>query len=106
MNETDSLGSNSQSDISAASSEPVKERERERFRDKVKNKLRIRVSSAKDKDHNNGPKENELPHIDTNFSKVEIDFETSVPKIVAICCKILEHEVNIKTSGLYRVSGS
>lgn len=99
LNDTDSFKSNG-SDISAASSEqPTKERER--FRDKLKNKLRIKTSSAKD----SGPKENDLPYIDVDLEKVEVHQTIAVPKIVFHICEMLEDEVNIKTSGLYRVSG-
>lgn len=67
----------------------------------MKNKLRIKTSSAKD----SGPKENDLPYIDVDLEKVEVHQTIAVPKIVFHICEMLEDEVNIKTSGLYRVSG-
>lgn len=103
MNENDSISSNSnsQSDISE-SLEPKKERER--FRDKMKNKLKFKTSRTQDLPV--PPKESETSLINTNLESVERDAELQVPKIVVLCCKILEDEINIKTAGLYRVSGN
>jgi hypothetical protein len=102
INDNDSLDS-SQSDISGSLGSLEPKKERERFRDRVKNKLKFKTSRAQDI---NTQQQTDTTLIDTNIENVDIDLELQVPKIVVLCCKVIEDEINIKTPGLYRTSGN
>lgn len=87
--------------------EPKKEREK--FRDKMKGKFKLKSSRAQVANVETAEvtKEIEEEFFGTNLETVEKDSEQKfVPKIVVDCISVLENESNIKTPGLYRVSGN
>lgn len=89
----------------SSSAETINEpkKERERFRDKVKGALKLRSNLNSSKDL----KELESTSLDYFGSNINsVDKHDSVSKIVRDCITILERNANIKTAGLYRVSGN
>lgn len=93
----------SQSDLTGSIGSLESKKGSESFTDRMKNKLRFRTSRAQD---TNSQQQSNLCLIDTNLENVEKDLELQVPKMIVLCCKILENEINIKTPGIYRVSGN
>lgn len=87
-------------------------KEREKFRDKVKAKLKIRPSkNANDTSDSVSIKSEDDPEkylvFGCHLEKVEKDNEhKDIPKIILECIKGLESESNIRTSGIYRISGN
>lgn len=88
--------------------EPKKEREK--FRDKMKVKFKVKLKSSKPTaavENAEVTKDVEEEFFGTNLQTVEKDSELKfVPKVVVECVNVLETESNIKTPGLYRVSGN
>lgn len=85
--------------------EPKKEREK--FRDKMKVKFKLKSSKPAIQDTAEVTKEVEEDFFGSNLETVEKDSDhKQVPKIVVECINALETNSNIKTPGLYRVSGN
>lgn len=95
--------------ISSAKVELIEEpkKEREKFRDKIKVKFKLKSSKAAVQETVEVPKEVEEDFFGSNLETVEKDSEfKQVPKIVVECIHSLETNSNLKTPGLYRVSGN
>ncbi|XP_070509551.1 rho GTPase-activating protein gacH-like [Chironomus tepperi] len=81
------------------------------FRDRVKSKLKIKSGKAEINKTSieslASITEDELVIFGGNLEKVEKDnYHKNVPKIIVDCISILELDVNIKTPGIYRISGN
>lgn len=91
-------------------SSPKTPRERG-FRDRVKSKLKLKSGKAEISKTSieslASITEDEFVIFGGNLEKVEKDnYHKDVPKIVVDCVSILELDVNIKTPGIYRISGN
>lgn len=106
LNENDTDSNNTSLDnVDIATVEP----KRERFRDKMKEKFNFKPSkpSAASAEIVEVPKEVKEEFFSSSLDTVAKDSEhKNVPKIVVECIGVLEQESNIKTPGLYRVSGN
>ncbi|CRL00003.1 CLUMA_CG013293, isoform A [Clunio marinus] len=96
------------------SSEQIEEpkKEREGFRNKLR-KFKLKSSKTPSPSRNlkvnnqDTPKESDDESFGPDLETVEKDSKSKViPRIVVECVQILENDINLKTPGLYRVSGN
>lgn len=88
---------------------------KDRFRDKVRSKLKIKTSKSSADIHsdnasiksNNEEDNDKYIVFGCNLEKVEKDAQyKDVPKLIVNCINVLELDCNIKTPGIYRISGN
>lgn len=108
VTENDSITSSDTSDLIEEPKEEPK-KEREKFRDKFRG---FKLKSSKpavpvNQETVDAPKEVDEDFFGSNLETVEKDSEhKQVPRIIVECIAALENNANLKTPGLYRVSGN